>query len=331
MQDYKRLQFNELKFLIVFIENLVVKKLYYHNLFAILYKRGDNMLENILSEEYNEDTVKEIIEGYCKRITSFRINSLHPASNPLKELDAHNIKYEQISWYNNAYIILNNEEKIRELKCYEEGDIYLQSLSSMLPPLILAPQVGEQILDMTAAPGSKTSEIAALTNNQTLITAVEKNKQRKERLKYNLNKLGVQKCNIIQADARHLDEWYRFDKILLDAPCSGSGTLEDIKSFDEDLYHRITNLQKELIDKAVKLLKEGGELVYSTCSILKNENEDIINYILANNNLELVNIPKDNYKEINLLPSTIKEALKVKPTKYYEGFFVCKLKKVFNR
>ena len=64
MQDYKRLQFNELKFLIVFIENLVVKKLYYHNLFAILYKRGDNMLENILSEEYNEDTVKEIIEGY---------------------------------------------------------------------------------------------------------------------------------------------------------------------------------------------------------------------------------------------------------------------------
>ena len=71
------------------------------------------MLENILSEEYNEDTVKEIIEGYCKRITSFRINSLHPASNPLKELDAHNIKYEQISWYNNAYIVLNNEEKIR--------------------------------------------------------------------------------------------------------------------------------------------------------------------------------------------------------------------------
>lgn len=285
------------------------------------------MLEKLLYTEYGRDIANRIINGYGSRYTTVRINNLHN-TDVIKELNANLIKYKNVSWYDKA-IIIENDEKIKELDIYKNGDIYLQSLSSMLPPLILNPQENEQILDMTAAPGSKTSEIAALANNEVMITAVEKNKKRLERLKYNLDKLGVKKCQVIQADARHLDDYYSFDKILLDAPCSGSGTLENSNDFDEELYKRINLVQKELIEKAVKLLKVGGELVYSTCSILQAENEDIINYILDKySNIELLDIDKVEYKEIELLPSPIKESMKVLPSKYYEGFFVCKLKKI---
>ena len=287
------------------------------------------MLEKYLSLEYQEDIVKRIIEGLTKRKTTFRINNLHTNNNILKELDENNIQYTNISWYDKAFIIEENEDIIRDLNCYKNGDIYIQSLSSMLPPLILAPQENEQILDMTAAPGSKTSEIAALANNQVMITAVERNKQRLEKLKYNLDKLGVKKCQVLQADARDLDDFYTFDKILLDAPCSGSGTLENISDFDEELFIKITTVQKELIEKAYKLLKVDGELVYSTCSILKEENEEVINYLLDKyQDMELVNISKEMYKDVELLPSSLNEALKLIPNENYEGFFVCKLKKI---
>ena len=229
------------------------------------------MLEKYLMEEYSKETVDKIIKGLDKRSTTFRINTLHNNNNILKELDINNIKYNNVSWYDKAYIVLENEDKIRDLECYKNGDIYLQSLSSMLPPLILEPKYNEQILDMTAAPGSKTSEIAALAENQVMITAVEKNKQRLERLKYNLDKLGVKKCSVIKKDARYLDDFYSFDKILLDAPCSGSGTLDNITDFDIELYERISIVQIELLEKAIKLLKDNGELVYSTCSILKKK------------------------------------------------------------
>jgi 16S rRNA C967 or C1407 C5-methylase (RsmB/RsmF family) len=158
-----------------------------------------------------------------------------------------------------------------------------------------------------------------------MITAVEKNKKRYERLKYNLDKLGVKKCSVINKDARYLDDFYSFDKILLDTPCSGTGTLDDINKFDEELLLRINNIQIELIDKAIKLLKSNGILVYSTCSILNKENEDVIDYILNKyDDIELVNIDKDIFKDIELLPSKYKEILKVLPSNEYEGFFVAK-------
>ncbi len=286
------------------------------------------MLEDYLNKEYTKEEIEKIKKGLCKRKTTFRINNLHNNPDVLKELKKNNIEYLNISWFDKAFIVLENEDKIKDTNSYKNGDIYLQSLSSMLPPLILDPKENEQILDMTAAPGSKTSEIAALSNNLSMITAVEKNKKRLERLKYNLDKLGVKKCQVLQNDARYLDDFYSFDKILLDAPCSGSGTLENINDFDEELFIRINIVQKELIDKAIKLLKVNGELVYSTCSILKQENEDVVDYILNKyNDIELINIDKENYKNIDMLSSKYKEIIKICPDKDYEGFFVAKFKK----
>ena len=196
----------------------------------------------------------------------------------------------------------------------------------MLPPIILEPKAGENILDMTAAPGGKTTEIAALTENKAYITACEKNKIRAERLKFNLQKQGVKSANIMVEDARKLSDYFSFDKILLDAPCSGSGT-ENIfdKNFSKELVERSVKFQEELLSKALKILKPGGEMVYSTCSILKQENEKVLERVLSKGNAQIEPI---TVQDIEVLPSKIAETITVCPTENYEGFFVAKIKKL---
>ena len=238
-----------------------------------------------------------------------------------------------MSWYENALIIKNKQEDdLRKLDIYEKGYIYFQSLSSMLPPLFMDFKANDQILDMTAAPGGKTTELAALSNNSVLITAVEKNKIRVERLKYNIEKQGAKRVAILQTDARFLDEYFMFDKILLDAPCSGSGTLfldEEIsQKISEELIVRSIEVQKILLSNAIKHLKENGEIIYSTCSILKEENEKVLQAVLKDNpNIEIVPLDLDNYKDLPLLPVLLPGTLCVVPNEYYEGFFVAKLLK----
>ena len=284
------------------------------------------ILEDRLKEEY--DNYNEILDGYMQdRYVTLRVNTLK--SNVEEIEDVLNIEYEKVDFYKDAIVIKNKTEKeLLDLDVYKEGKIYLQNLSSMLPPLFIDPKENENILDMTAAPGSKTSEIAALSNNTSLITAVEKDKFRCERLKYNLDKLGVKKVSVLNKDANSLDEFYSFDKILLDAPCSGSGTINDINSFDNSLIEKSVIRQTKLINKAISLLKKDGILVYSTCSILKEENEEVINKVLIDNNVELVKIDTNNYSELPLIKTTIDGVLCVCPNKYFEGFFVAILKKL---
>jgi len=196
----------------------------------------------------------------------------------------------------------------------------------MLPPIIIEPKEGENILDMAAAPGGKTTQMAAITNNKAFITAVEKNKIRAERLKYNLKKQGVGCVNVMLEDARKLSDFFSFDKILLDAPCSGSGTMSIFdKNFNEELIKRSSKIQEELLKKALKILKPGGEMVYSTCSILKQENEEILEKVLIKANAEIEPI---NLTEIVTLPSKIEGTITVCPTENYEGFFVAKIRKL---
>ncbi len=285
-----------------------------------------------LINQYGEELTNEILSGYEEnKVVSLRINTIKSHKEEiLKILTENNITYEEISWYENALVITNkNEEELKQLEIYNEGKIYLQSLSSQLPPLFLNPQENELILDMAAAPGGKTTEIAALSNNKAMITAIEKNKIRSERLQYNIDKQGAKKVSVLNTDARNLNEYFMFDKILLDAPCSGSGTFvnNDFNNFNEDLVTRSIKFQTSLINEALKHLKVGGELIYSTCSILEEENEQIIKNIL-NDNVELIPLDLTNYQDLPTLPTTLNGTLVVKPTKYYEGFFVAKLKRI---
>ena len=212
-------------------------------------------LEEKLEKQYGTKITKEIIEGYqTKRKTTLRINTIKSNIEEIKkELEKEKIEYETIEWSKEALIIKNADEKtIQEMEIYKNGKIYLQSLSSMLPPIILEPKEGTDILDMAAAPGGKTTQIAALTNNKAHITACEKNKIRAERLKYNVDKQGATCVFIMPKDSRFIDDFFSFDQILLDAPCSGSGT---ISIFDKNLSKYFT---EDLIKKT-KIEKENGE------------------------------------------------------------------------
>ncbi len=292
-------------------------------------------LQSMLEEQYGTEISKKIMEGYTKqRTVTFRVNTLksnvETIENKLKES---NIEYEKISWSKEAFILENvNEKEIQELDIYKNGEIYLQSLSSMLPPIILKPQEGADILDMAAAPGGKTTQMAALSSNKAHITACEKNKIRAERLKYNVDKQGASCVFIMTKDARYIDDFFSFDQILLDAPCSGSGTLNindsNLKNiFTKELIDRSVSSQLSLLKKAIKILKPGHEMVYSTCSVLACENEDILKKALSGEKAEIVPIDFAGIESIPHLPTKIDGTLCVCPNELYEGFFVAKIRK----
>lgn len=294
-----------------------------------------DFLIKMLENQYEKEITNKIITGYTyKRKVTFRVNTIKSNSFEIENfLNQSNIKYQKVDWYKDAFIIEDITEKdIMELEIYKEGKIYLQSLSSMLPPLILNPRAGEDILDMTAAPGSKTTQIAALTNNNANITACEVNKIRLERLKYNTNKQGASSVYVMQKDSRDIDDLFSFDKILLDVPCSGSGTFNidsDIeKYFTEKLIEKSAKIQESLLNKAIKILKPGHTMVYSTCSILDVENENIIKKALKQNKIEIIPIELENIDKLPLLPTKITGTICIMPNELYEGFFVCKIKKL---
>ena len=321
-------------------------------------------LYEMLKEQYGKELTETIIQGlFTKRKTTIRVNTIKSNMEKVKnELEKANIKYKRVDWSNYALIIENvnniaNADKyesmsifnknsnkninlietvLQNMDIYKSGEIYLQSLSSMLPPIILEPKESTDILDMTAAPGGKTTEIAALTNNKSHITACEKNKIRADRLKYNVQKQGATCVFVMQKDARFIDDFFSFDQILLDAPCSGSGTLDlnnsdTEKYFSRELIERSAKTQKLLLQKAIKLLKPGHTMVYSTCSILKKENEEALESCLNNpkfnGKIEIEPINFNEIDELPLLPTSIKGTLCVCPTDLYEGFFVAKIKK----
>lgn len=284
-------------------------------------------LKEKIEKEYGLEILNKIETGFIEeKPVTLRVNTIKSNTEKVKiELEKNNIEYEIVEWNKSAFIIKNvKEEEIRKLDIYNNGEIYLQSLSSMIPAIIIDPKERENILDMTAAPGGKTSQMAAIANNKVFLTACEKNKIRLDRLQYNMQKQGVKNINIMQEDSRKLSNYFSFDKILLDAPCSGSGTENIFNSnFTEELIKRSCKTQEELLTKALSILKPGGEMVYSTCSILKEENEEILNKVLKKFKAQIV--PIQIPKEIPVLPTSIDGVVTICPTKLYEGFFVAKI------
>lgn len=293
-----------------------------------------NFLIDKLTSQYGEELTKKILDGYSKkRKVTLRVNTIKANIEEIKKaLDKNNIKYTDVLWSKGALIIEQaREQEIMQLKIYEEGKIYLQSLSSMLPPIILEPKENEDILDMAAAPGGKTTQMAAMLNNNARITACEMNTIRAEKLKYNIEKQGASSVYMMITDSRRIDDFFAFDRILLDAPCSGSGTLysEDTKiekTFTPKLIQKSVKAQTQLLRKAINILKPGKEMIYSTCSILQEENEDIVNNIINSGKMEIIPIKID--RTIPTLPTKIKGTLCVYPNEEYEGFFVAKLRKL---
>lgn len=298
-------------------------------------ERLPDFLQEKLLSQYGEEWYRKILTGYEEqRAVTLRVNTLKTDEAYVTScLEEAHISWKKVRWSKEALIAEHvREDALRALPVYDRGMIYLQSLSSMIPPVLLKPEAGECILDMAAAPGGKTTQMAALSGNRAQITACEKNKLRGERLKYNIEKQGASCVYVMLEDARKLDDFFSFDKILLDAPCSGSGTLAlkeqgCSQKITQELVSRSSKTQEQLLTKALKLLKPGHEMIYSTCSILKEENEDRVKKVLGKA-AELVPISQDILPDVPLLPVSLEGTICVCPCSLYEGFFVAKIKRL---
>lgn len=298
---------------------------------------------NSLYQNFSLGTVDKIIKGICsKRYVSIRVNTIkYDIQSLMQDFKQNNIKFERVLWYKDALIIKNKTEKELEmLEIYKKGFFYMQSLSSMIPPLILKPKEGQKILDVTAAPGSKTTEIACLINNTGYILANELDKIRCERLKYNVLLQGATCVEVINTRGEFIGKEHKeeFDKVLLDTPCSGEGrfdikNVQSYRNWSKQNVLKLTKLQKKLFISAYESLKLGGTLVYSTCTLNTQENENIVLWALSNLNLKLQSIEIDNIK--NLYRGfkienncELEKTIRIIPSEYMEGFYVAKFIKV---
>ena len=216
----------------------------------------------------------------------------------------------------NAFIYDKDELDLGKSIYHELGCFYLQEPSAMLPAFLLSPKEGDLILDLCAAPGGKSMQASLLMNNKGLIIANDISKQRAFSIVENAERLGRGNLLITNNDFSLIYDKYlnAFDKIILDAPCSGSGMFRKDNKMQEDWsiqkVYKNAEIQKSLILTAYQMLKPGGTMVYSTCSFSYEEDEEVINYLLANTDASMKEIPdnplfyrsKNNGHGIHLLP-----------------------------
>lgn len=304
--------------------------------FEELFKIEDNveriskttsMPEWIIEKLLKNNTINEV-EQICKNSNfrpqiTIRINKLKTSKGELKtELKKQNVECEDI--YVNEkliedFMILKKIRNIENFDLFKNGYFTVQDISAGLTAKILNPKPNEVVLDACSAPGGKTTYMAELMENKGLIEAWDIHKHRTKLVEQNAKRLGIDIIKTKVKDASIYDETLneKFDKILLDVPCLGMGVIKrkpDIKwQRKKEDVEEITKIQKIILEKCSKYLKHGGKLVYSTCSILKEENEDVIFEFVGKN------------QDFIIVPNT---TINIVPDKNKDGFFICKLKKL---
>jgi len=313
---------------------------------------------------------REMKKTFVERPTTFRINTLRATHiQVLTTLRESGFKVSRVSWYADAFVLENKSKReLCDLPCYAEGHIYIQSLASMVPPLILDPQAGERVLDLTAAPGSKTSQIAALMGRTGELVANDKNKVRFFKLKHNMELLGVVKPHpnpslIGEGETADPKEDWRFvlrmehgvalardydayfDRILLDAPCSAEARFDvsNPRSFgywSERKIKEMAKTQRTLLRSAWSMLRPGGTLVYSTCTFAPEENEVMIAKFLTHTSDACLRPARidglargpivTEWGMTTIDPAVREHALRIMPTTCIEGFFVVKIIKTLQ-
>lgn len=275
---------------------------------------------------------------------SIRVNTLKISIKELKKRLETNWALEQIPWCNEGFWIEHIKKERRDIGNLIEhslGYFYTQEAASMIPPVVLGPKPDEIVLDIAASPGSKTTQIAQCMQNQGILIANDYTIERMKPLSINLQRCGVTNTIITLMEG----QWFKksgieFDKVLVDAPCSGTGTirksLKTIGIWNPDMIRRLSTTQKQLIETGFNLLKKEGTLVYSTCSLEPEENEEVVNFLIS----KYENAKPEDIK-LNIKKSS--PILEFEGKKYYdeinkclriwpqdndtEGFFVAKIKK----
>jgi NOL1/NOP2/sun family putative RNA methylase len=218
------------------------------------------------------------------------------------------------------------------------GYFYIQDKSSMIPSLALAPNPGDVVIDMAASPGGKTTHLAQLVNNEGLIIAIEKEIARLPSLRTNIGRCGVRNTVVYHMDALEADKiGVKADKILLDAPCTGEGVIAKDRSRktsrEEEDIRICSTTQHELIDSAMKVIKPGGTIVYSTCSYAPEEDELVIDYAVKKYGLKVEPVPYgvpgiEKFGSLKFAPE-VKNSRRLYPHLHNTtGFFVARLRNV---
>lgn len=296
---------------------------------------------------------ERVLESFAKpRVTSFRVNTIKASIEEVKTaLEAAGYPLTQMPWWESAFII--SDPAVQQIfhPLYEEGKFYVQGLSSMLPPLVLQPQRDENILDLTAAPGSKTTELAALMENTGHILANDLSPIRLFKLQANLNQQGVTNTQVKRGPGELLWRKFpeQFDRTLVDVPCSMEGRFEseDPKSYEDWSLKKVKELsmrQRILLRSAVSAAKPEGTIVYSTCTLAPEENEAVVQWLLEKEKgkvvLEDITLPHlaedpellitpgvTSWEKSSFSPELAK-TLRIYPSQKMEGFFVAKLRKL---
>jgi len=290
-------------------------------------------------EHYSKITdIKEFCEYCVKPLNkSIRVNTIKISVKELKE-KFNGYELKQIPWCKEGFWIKGPRTDLGNLLEHSLGYFYVQEAASMIPPIILNPNENDLVLDLAAAPGSKTTQMAMMMKNKGLIIANDIKYDRLKSLSVNLQRCGILNT-IITLRSNYNFKDIKFDKILLDAPCSGSGairkSLKTLQMWNLDMLIKLSGTQKKLILNAFDNLKENGTLVYSTCSVDPEENEAVIDFLLNNREAKLekidINIKKSevildyNNKHFN---DEIRKCLRIWPQDNdTEGFFVAKIRK----
>ncbi|CAG8450526.1 16191_t:CDS:10 [Acaulospora colombiana] len=309
--------------------------------------------EFLLEKLFHLFSVSEAIEFFeaneISRPVTIRANTLRTRRRDLAQaLINRGVSLEPTGkWTKVGLTVFNSSIPIGATPEYLAGHYMLQSASSFLPVIALAPQENEKILDMASAPGGKTTYIAALMKNTGIIFANDSNKERTKGLVANVHRLGVKNVVVSNYDGREFPSVTGgFDRVLLDAPCSGTGIISrdpavKISKTDKD-FKILSHLQKELILSAIDSVdarsSTGGYIVYSTCSVTVDENEEVVNYALKKRpNVKLVPTGLDFGQEgfTKYRGKNFHSSLKL-TKRYYphvhnmDGFFVSKFKKFSN-
>lgn len=298
-------------------------------------------MKKLLPEKEVEELIK-IIDTPLRK--SIRVNSLKANPKEIKEsLEKQGFVLTDMPWYKYGFFAEGDEtHALGNTFEHYLGKIYIQEAASMLPVIALEPKPEDFVLDMAASPGSKTTQISMHMKNRGLIVANEPSRKRLSPLQSNLDKSSTINSVITRNDGRrfanHKDI---FDKVLLDAPCSSEGTFQKDKKarFIWSQKKVIANsiLQKQLIDSAIACTKPGGTIVYSTCTMSPEEDEEIIEYAINKyDNLKIEPLTYKNLKTSKGITKyndktysgEMKKVIRIWPHKTnIEGFFVAKLKK----
>ncbi len=279
------------------------------------------------------ENFRELIEANIPK--SIRVNTLKISVEDFLNKIKEKILLKKIEYTKYGFYVIHSKYSIGATVEYLLGYYAIQDPASMYAVEELDPKQNDLVLDMASAPGMKTSYISQLMNNKGCIIAFEINRNRMKSLRSNLTRLGCKNVILIRDDAKNAKKLnLEFDKILLDAPCTGTGTLNknpEARFKDEKDVLYCTKIQRELLRTAIEICKSGGRIIYSTCSLLPEENEFIINEFLEKYDIKLerINFGDEAFvKPYGIeLCDEIRKCKRFYPGKHLsQGFFIAKIK-----